>query len=67
LGGEPPKADQARLLGVERELEPGQALPQVPGEALGVGLMLKPQHDIIGVPHGDDLAAGVPSPPLLGP
>jgi hypothetical protein len=29
--------------------------------------MLKPQHGIVGVAHGDDLAAGVPRPPLLDP
>jgi hypothetical protein len=67
LSGEPPEADQARLLGVEREAELDQALLQVFPEALGVGLMLKPQHDIIGIPHGDHLAASVPRPPLLDP
>jgi hypothetical protein len=67
LGGVPSEADQARLIGVERQAEPDQALLQAFPEALGVGLMLKPQHDIVGVPHGDDLAAGVPRPPLLDP
>src|SRR5439155_2033637 len=46
LRGEPPEADQARLLGVERQAEHGQALLQVFPEALGVGLMLKPQHEV---------------------
>jgi hypothetical protein len=67
LDGKPPEADQTRLLGVEREPEPGQALLQVASETLGVGLMLKPQHEIIGIPHDDHLAAGVPRPPLLDP
>src|SRR5438067_8836647 len=67
LGGVPPEADQARLLGVEREAKRDQAPLQILPEALGVGLMLKPQHGIVGVPHGDDLAAGVPRPPLLDP
>lgn len=67
LEGEPPEADQARLLGVERKPESGQALLQIAGKLLDVGLMLKPQHDIIGVPDDDHLAAGVPRAPLLDP
>jgi hypothetical protein len=52
LGGVPPEADQARLLGIEREAKRDQAPLQVFPEALGVGLMLKPQHGIVGIPHG---------------
>jgi hypothetical protein len=29
--------------------------------------MLKPQHDIVGVPDDEHVTAGVPLPPLLGP
>src|SRR5512132_476361 len=67
LGGEPPQADQARLVGVERQPEPGQTIGQVLAESLGVGLMLKPQHDVVGVPDDDHLTAGVPSAPVLSP
>jgi hypothetical protein len=38
LGGVPSKADQACLLGVERQTELGQALLQGFPEAFGVGL-----------------------------
>ena len=43
------------------------SIPPGLAEALGVGLMLKPQHGIVGIPPGDNLAASVPSPPLLDP
>src|SRR5438874_558938 len=41
LGGVPPEANQARLLGVEHKAKLDQAPLQVSPEALGVGLMLK--------------------------
>ncbi len=56
LGGEPPEADQARLLGIESQAKLGQALRQVSPEPLRVRAMLKPQHDIIGVPDDEHIA-----------
>jgi hypothetical protein len=50
-----------------RQAEPGQTVGQILAESLGVGLMLKPQHDVVGVPDDDHLTAGVPPAPLLNP
>src|SRR6266542_2005208 len=67
LGGEPPEADQARLLGIQPQPKLGQALRQVSPEPLRVRAMLKPQHDVVGVPDDEHVTAGMLPAPLLGP
>src|SRR5206468_4685529 len=67
LGGEPPAADQARLLGVEAEAKRGQPPRQVSLEPLRVRTMLKPQHTIVGIPDDQQVTAGIPPAPPLGP
>jgi hypothetical protein len=67
LGGKPPAADQARLLGIEPQTKLGQTLRQVPLEPLGVRAMLKPNDGVVGVPDDEHVTAGVPRSPLLGP
>ena len=67
LGGEPPEADQARLLGIQAQPKRGQTLRQVSLEPLRVRTMLKSQHDVVGVPDDKHITAGMPLPPLLGP
>src|SRR5712691_84883 len=67
LGGEPPELDQARLLGVELQVEPGETLHQVRVEPLGVGAVLKADNDVVSEAHDDHITVGLPVPPLPGP
>ena len=67
LGGEPPELDQPRLLRMQRKTELRETLFQVAQESFGILAVLKAQHEIIGVPNDDDIALGIPFPPLLHP
>src|SRR5664280_370904 len=60
LDGEPPKLDQARLLGVELQAEPGETLHQVRVEPLGVSTMLKADNEVVGKPHDDHVTVSLP-------
>ena len=62
-----PKRIEARLLGVQPQAKRGQALRPVSLEPLRVGAMLKPQHNVVGVPDDEHVTAGMPPAPLLGP
>jgi hypothetical protein len=62
-----PKRNEARLLGVQLQAKDGQTLRQVSLEPLCVRAMLKPEHDVVGVPDDEHVTAGMPLPPLLGP
>jgi hypothetical protein len=67
LDGEPPKLDQARLLGVELQAEPGETLHQVRVEPLGVSTMLKADNEVVGKPHDDHVTMSLPPSPSPGP
>src|SRR5664280_1915470 len=67
LDSEPPKLDQARLLGVELQAEPGETLHQVRVEPLGVSTMLKADNEVVGKPHDDHVTVSLPPSPLPGP
>ncbi|MHB1598746.1 MAG: hypothetical protein ACYCXY_07620 [Acidimicrobiales bacterium] len=47
LDGEPPELDQAGLLGVQLQVELGQALHQVLVELLGVGTILEADDGVV--------------------
>jgi hypothetical protein len=61
------KLDQASFVRVQRQRERLQPLTHRLLEASGIGLMLKTDHDIIGIPHDDHVALGVAPSPALGP
>jgi hypothetical protein len=67
LGGEPPEPDQARLLGVELQVELREPLAKVRPEPLGVVPMLEAHHEVVGETHDDHVPVRVPSPPLVSP
>ena len=67
LGSEPPELDQAGLLGVQLQVEPGETLHQVLVEPLGIGTMLETDNDVVGEAHDDHLTVSLPPPPLPGP
>jgi hypothetical protein len=66
-GGEPPELDQAGLLGVQFQAEPGEAFHQVRVEPLGVVTMLEAGNDVVGEAHDDHVTASLPVPPVPGP
>jgi hypothetical protein len=67
LGSKPPPADQARLLGIQPQPKRGQTRRQVTLEPLGVRAMLKAQDGVVGVPDDQQVTAGIPPAPVLGP
>jgi hypothetical protein len=67
LGGEPPELDQAGLLGIQLQVEPGKTLHQVLLEPLGVGAILKTDNDVVGETHDDQITVSLPVPPVPGP
>ena len=67
LGGEPPELDQAGLLGVQLQVEPGETLHQVRLEPLGIRTMLKTDNDVVGETHDDHITLSLPIPPVPGP
>jgi hypothetical protein len=67
LGGEAAELDQACLVLVQFQPEPGKPLPQIGQELFGVTEMLEPSREIVGEPDDDHVTARVPLPPVLGP
>ena len=65
--GEPPELDQAGLLGVELQVEPGKTFHKVRMEPLGVRTMPKTNNDVVGETHDDHITASLPVPPVPGP
>jgi len=67
LGGEPAELDEARLVGVQFQVELRESLAKVVKEPPCVTLMLEPGHEIIRETHDDHVTARVALPPLPGP
>src|SRR3990170_1656016 len=74
LPGAPPalsriraECQQARLLGVQLQLELREPLAQLCQEPLSVSPVLEPHDDVIRVPHDDHVAVGLRLPPPLSP
>ena len=61
---EPPELQQARLLRVHFQSERSEPLPDRLHESLRIAAVLKPQDEIIGVPHEIRLAPDLPRPPF---
>ena len=59
--------DQARLLRMEREREGGEPRRQRFAETDGIGLVLEPDDDVVGVAHDHDVALGLLPSPAVGP
>jgi len=62
-----PELDEARLVGVQLQVELRQPLAKLSEEPLRVNLMLEPGDKVIGEAHDDNVTVGVPTPPLPGP
>ena len=67
LGGEPPKPDQSRLLGVQLQAELREPVAKIRPEPLGVVPMLESHHEVVSKTRDDDVTARVPAPPLVSP
>ena len=67
LGGVPSELDQARLLGVQLQVELREPFAKVCLEPLGVIPILESHHGVVSEAHDDHVTARVPSPPLVGP
>src|SRR2546423_1926078 len=67
LGGEPPKLDQPRLLGLQLQPELRQSLAQLRLEPLRVLPMLEAHDEVIRVTHQDYVSSRAAAPPALGP
>ena len=65
LGGEPAELDQARLLGVELQAELRERVAEVCPEPQRIAPVLESHHEVIGETHDQDLAARVPTSPLV--
>ena len=58
---------QARLVGMQFQLELPKSLRHLDPEPYGIRLLLKSHHDVIGEPHDDHVAAGLLPTPGLDP
>src|SRR5690606_30818568 len=67
FGRERSEFQQARLFGMQLQLELAETLSQLLPKPRGVRLMLESEHDVVGEPHNDDIAAGLLLPPCLDP
>jgi len=67
VGGEPPKLDQSRFVGVQNQSEPDEAFPKLVQEPFGLVAMLESHDEIIGITHDNDIARSELRPPLLNP
>ena len=67
LSGEPPKPDQARLLGVQLQAELREPVAKVRPEPLGIIAMLESHHEVVSETRDDNVTARVPSSPLVSP
>ena len=62
-----PKRQQPGLAPVQRQRKPLEPIAHRLPECGRLGLVLKPGHEVVGLPHHDHLALGVSPSPLLGP
>src|SRR3989304_640881 len=62
-----PKLDQTRLVGVRFQIKLPQPFAQVALGLLGVGPMIKAEHEAVGVAHHDHVPVGAPLPPFVAP
>ena len=67
LVGVATELDEARLVGMQRQPEPREALAQVGEEAVGFRAMLESDDEIIGEAHHDHVAVRLPRSPSLDP
>src|ERR671918_142039 len=67
LDGEPPELDQPGLVGMQFQPELRESLTEVVEELLGVTQVLESDDEIVGEAHDDQIAAGMPTPPLPDP
>ena len=67
LMGEPAKADQPGLVGMERETEFLKTDFNLAAEATGIVWVLEPHDDVIGIPYHHEYSPGVALTPLLHP
>jgi hypothetical protein len=66
-GGEPPKLDQSRFVGVQSQTESGETFPKLLQEPFGLAAMLETNDEIVSVTHDDDIARGELRPPPVDP
>jgi len=67
LGCKTPKLNKPRLAPMEFQIELPKALPKLSQEPLRVLPVLEANHEVITKPDKDNIARGVPSPPLVSP
>ena len=67
VSGEPPKLDQACFVGMQFQGKLVEAFPQVFVKPFGIRSVFEAHHEIISKAHYDNVAARVPTPPLIGP
>ena len=67
LGGEPPELDEPGLVRMQFQAKLREPLTKIVQEPPGVTGVLEPHDEVIGEPHHDHIAAGVPVPPLSDP
>jgi len=67
LPGRASKADELRLVLVERQSKAIQPRVQLTQERLRIVFSLKAQYRVIGVPYDDNIARGLPLAPLVDP
>jgi len=61
------EADQSRLVGVHFQSESSQTILEIGSTSSRNAFVLKTQHDVVGVPHDDHIAACTLPSPLLHP
>jgi hypothetical protein len=64
---EPAELQETRLLGMQLQLELPKALGQLLPEPLGIRLVLESEHEVVGIPDDDHVAAGLLPAPRLAP
>jgi hypothetical protein len=67
LDCKPPKLNKPRLALMEFQIELPKTLPKLSQEPLRVLPVLETNHEVIAEPDHDDIARGVPGPPLDSP
>ncbi len=67
LGRKAPKLDQASLVGVQLQAEPGESFAQIVKEPISVTSVFKSSHEVISEAHDDDVTRSGLFPPLPGP
>ena len=67
LGCKPAKFDKPRLALMEFQIELQKTFPKLHQEPLRVLPVLESNHEVIAKPDNDNIATGVPSPPLVSP